>query len=743
MTQDIVLALGTMPSRQAAGPSAVAAQCLATERVAAGALSVAIAGQAPLALPLRPQDLAALLSRSHPAPYGLREDTLLDTAVRDTCEIAADALQVDWDVPVLADILARMRATLGLPAQAILVPHLHNLLVYGPGQFFKPHQDSEKVAGMVASLVVVLPSPHSGGDLRVRHAGTEHVFTSENLAEQDLQCAAFYADCVHEIQPVRQGYRVALTYNLALQSSPALEAPEALPNPALDTALQRYFEAAEAGSPPKLAYLLDHRYTEHSLRWNLLKGVDGPRAQALVAAAVRLDLVPHLASVEIHESWSTDGEGEDAEPDDLIDDSMVLEFWVDAQGQPQPYRSTRLKPAQTCWSVALGDAHLVDTAFEGYMGNYGNTVDYWYQRAAVVLWRASDQIALGFDLNYAQAWTDLQALMAQPGHEEQAIHTVRQAGDFLFQSSPEEHNLNNMCQLALYVKNADVAHTVLHPYSLAQVGHGSVPWLKLLHAAYGTAWCVQVLEVWAEHARQNPWTRSKATVRADSWVQEAMALGVASDIVQMLLRYHVQEWMREDHVAVGSPPVVQMRGVPARLALLAQLVRACAALDDATLTASVVQHVVSHTPLYPAPDLVEMLAEVLAKVQQQDVDAVRSVASPLQAHAARAIRTEYAQGLRQSGDQSIAATCACSCKHCMAVLDFLRDPTESSRVWPLAEHYRTHVMDRFNGLGVPMAFEVVKQGSPYKLVARKSPKLYALAQARFERIAACHVLLAD
>jgi hypothetical protein len=41
--------------------------------------------------------------------------------------------------------------------------------VYAPGQFFVPHQDSEKEDGMIATLVVTLPSNFSGGAIVVKH----------------------------------------------------------------------------------------------------------------------------------------------------------------------------------------------------------------------------------------------------------------------------------------------------------------------------------------------------------------------------------------------------------------------------------------------------------------------------------------------------------------------------------------------------------------------------------------------
>jgi len=62
-----------------------------------------------------------------------------------------------------------------LPDQSRLRADLHDVLIYAPGQFFQSHQDSEKCDGMVATLVVVLPSPHKGGGLIIDHQGVSRV----------------------------------------------------------------------------------------------------------------------------------------------------------------------------------------------------------------------------------------------------------------------------------------------------------------------------------------------------------------------------------------------------------------------------------------------------------------------------------------------------------------------------------------------------------------------------------------
>lgn len=83
----------------------------------------------------------------------------------------------------------------------------------GPHDRFKPHVDTPRADTQFASLVVCFPAAHTGGELMVRHDGREVMFDwSED--NQQIQWAAFYSDCEHEVLPVTSGYRLTITYNL-------------------------------------------------------------------------------------------------------------------------------------------------------------------------------------------------------------------------------------------------------------------------------------------------------------------------------------------------------------------------------------------------------------------------------------------------------------------------------------------------------------------------------------------------
>jgi hypothetical protein len=208
----------------------------------------------------------------------------MDLSVRNTWEITPDQVTLtglDWDA-----ILAEVRDELGLPARVRLRAEPHALLVYGKGQFFLPHQDSEKDDTMIGTLVVSLPSSHTGGELVIEHNDKTVVYQA---SATEVSVAAFYADCRHEVKPVRTGYRVTFTCNLLLDSGPAGEVP-AEPSSEAARYLTEHFttrvsrwKGDDREPPNRLVYLLDHEYTQRGLSWDRSRAPtpNGPRSCGL------------------------------------------------------------------------------------------------------------------------------------------------------------------------------------------------------------------------------------------------------------------------------------------------------------------------------------------------------------------------------------------------------------------------------------------------------------------------------
>ena len=288
----------------AEAPGSFSAQILAP----ADALQVEVVGLGAVQTPVRAPLAKKLIAVARPAKFGRAEQTLTDTSVRDTWEITPDLVTLDgpaWEA-TLGAVLDDVRDELGLPPTTTLRAELHSMLVYGKGQFFLPHQDSEKDDAMVGTLVVSLPSAHTGGELVVEHGGESVTYRT---SKEELSFVAFYADCRHEVKPVKSGYRVTLTFNLladgetdAQGAGPVADLARCLTEHFATPATPRYGRT-DLDPPNRLVYLLDHEYTQRGLSWNRLKGADAERAALLRAAAERAGCEAVLALAEVKETW--------------------------------------------------------------------------------------------------------------------------------------------------------------------------------------------------------------------------------------------------------------------------------------------------------------------------------------------------------------------------------------------------------------------------------------------------------
>lgn len=170
-----------------------------------------------VSLPVSKKDACSLIELADQAPYGRGEETIVDTDVRRVWQLEPDLFRLEnpnWN-SFIEELAKSVKTEFGLRRK--VTASLYKMLVYEKGSFFAPHRDTEKAPSMFATLIVCLPSKHEGGQLIVSHAGQSQVIDfSGKISRYDLQYAAFYADCEHEVRPVTSGYRVCLVYNLSV-----------------------------------------------------------------------------------------------------------------------------------------------------------------------------------------------------------------------------------------------------------------------------------------------------------------------------------------------------------------------------------------------------------------------------------------------------------------------------------------------------------------------------------------------
>src|SRR5262249_44438944 len=130
--------------------------------------AIDVDGVGQIAFPLLPVQVERLVAIAEAAPYGRGEETVVDRDVRRTWQIEPGKVRIDgrhW-AKTLAELVAD--AALGLGVDESVAAEFYKLLVYDTGSFFVGHRDTEKVPGMFATMVLVLPSTHTGGELIIK-----------------------------------------------------------------------------------------------------------------------------------------------------------------------------------------------------------------------------------------------------------------------------------------------------------------------------------------------------------------------------------------------------------------------------------------------------------------------------------------------------------------------------------------------------------------------------------------------
>ena len=159
---------------------------------------------------------------------------------------------------------------------------------------------TEKVGSMFATIIVVLPSPFTGGAAHLSHANKSEVFDcSENSAHQTT-VLSWYTDVTHSIEPITSGYRLALSYNVYHTTNalrPSLPTTHSAVN-ALRHVLLSWKQANGSDVPRKVIYLLDHQYTQANKTGSALKGADAHKLGILQGLAKELGFQLGLASLK-------------------------------------------------------------------------------------------------------------------------------------------------------------------------------------------------------------------------------------------------------------------------------------------------------------------------------------------------------------------------------------------------------------------------------------------------------------
>ncbi|OSC96841.1 hypothetical protein PYCCODRAFT_1455196 [Trametes coccinea BRFM310] len=156
-----------------------------------------------------------------PATFGVSQQNVLDLAYRKAGKLDRDHFAFDFDIERSGLLeVVRMGMFTGKSQKQRIRAELYKLNIYGKGCFFKSHKDTPRSTAMFASLVLIFPTAHSGGELLIAHGGRKwsfdaaSVLSDTNTSDPRLAYVAFFSDVEHEVTRVTSGHRLSITYNL-------------------------------------------------------------------------------------------------------------------------------------------------------------------------------------------------------------------------------------------------------------------------------------------------------------------------------------------------------------------------------------------------------------------------------------------------------------------------------------------------------------------------------------------------
>ncbi|WP_178941504.1 hypothetical protein [endosymbiont of Lamellibrachia barhami] len=426
------------------------------------------------------------------------------------------------------------------------------------------------------------------------------------------------------------------------------------------------------GGVNKLVYLLDYQYTPKGLSWKALKEIDRLRASSLSEAATILDLEIYLALADIREMWDCEidepGRGygsrrryweyyddEELEEDsddeadvellELIDDSTIIKHWRDAAGKPAGLPEWSVYGREICWTKATDEFSPFESEYEGFMGNWGNTMERWYHRAAIILWRREDRYAALLEIAPETMIRELLRMAEKKKTLQQAREITRH---LLPDWSSSNHSrtvsssFSPILRFALRLDEPDLTRELLYPLSSAILCPKNVPAMVRLQTAYGSP-LIDVMQRWlappAYERRKIPidklaqiikrWvthTPAKAELSSLPAQTKLIPGGCKEDELTHWLMARQLGVLRQKHhdQAQSGSPVNHLNNASTRIAEITELLSAAFLSSDDGIFHETIDHLISDEKDYLIFDLIEISRFIKQQSYKREVTEAQS-----------------------------------------------------------------------------------------------------------------------
>ena len=294
-------------------------------------------------------------------------------------------------------------------------------------------------------------------------------------------------------------------------------------------------------------------------------------------------------------------ENDDGEYDiqDLIDSDVTLTHWTGPDGSRLEETSLRVDRQEVCASTPTGALTPYSSEYEGYMGNYGNTLDRWYHRAAVIVWPREQAFANRAESSPSWALDQIAAMASAgdvPGARAAALTLAPFWDTALGGRASQDRDkaasiFGSALRAADAVADAPAAAMLLRPFRIDDLDPEHADSFGKIAGRYGQPWTAELMRTWFA-GKQPGWAYAGGPERPQ-WIADRLpglcarlqASGQAGAAAAQQLVELAWEWTAKDIAAglASSPPSRRDEQLGGLARPLASVLTAAAAIGAASI----------------------------------------------------------------------------------------------------------------------------------------------------------------
>lgn len=365
---------------------------------------------------------------------------------------------------------------------------------------------------------------------------------------------------------------------------------------------------------------------------------------------------------------------------------------------------------------------------EGYMGNWGNTVDRWYHRAAVVLWPRERTFVIRAKAAPRWASAEMKSALGA-GDVERAREMARRLVPFWIHVAHREQGrgfLERTLAVAVGLDSPELAASLLRPFTLERLTPSAAPRLVALRDRYGLEWCQATLGAWASEDRRDQGDRRAAWLASLPGLCQPLCAGGSAEGLELARWLVTEEWTwvveQWKQLCEDAQPRFALEASSRMSKPILGLLESSLIATSPDLHGEMLRFLTSPDTDYPSRGLIQLLRTAQ---ESRAHDALRDLGlAALHEHCVQALTTRLRVPVREKDNWSISAPSRCTCRLCGTLARFLAAPDHVRFEWPLPKDQRAHIHRIVDAHDLPVSHATRRTGRPYTLVLIKTDALF-------------------